>query len=182
MKRFLLISLLTLLVALTGCTTQDDLDQQTETINQHTTETVRDANAPIKKFEILAVNANLQCIQYKNDNIQAFKSFDITPFEHTENTQEFEDGYKLVRNGISDVDRVGDCTDHWEKTGVVETRMELETVEYNKSIYQDGRLIDSSTGTCELWEDGDLDEMQEAASFIYDECFDIDNFWRRINR
>lgn len=171
MKRFILALTLLAAVAVSGCVTQQDLDQQTKEIKQE----VRDAERPLKKYTILDVDAELSCVNTtaveheRHRRVQTdeegygAKTADVHPyygfFEKSDRMQEFDYGKKIVVNGAENTERLdchgedarqvnGTLGDSWKPIG-----LKINHVKYNLSVYDQGTVVRSEVNHCRMYED-----------------------------
>ena len=193
MKRLLLFSLLALTAAVTGCMTQDQLDQQTEEINQHTTEVVQKENRRITKIRVLSVSASMRCVGYdENDRVVKIGQ-DAEPYiERDHAMQEFDNGRTLVLDGIKEIDDSAcpqleeDMRNMSSEVAQIGEELMVEVVEYNKTVYQEGRPVASNVERCRLYNEYDTQdrrfEPEIPVEEVYSECFSIEDAMRVISR
>ena len=177
-------ALLVAVVAVSGCTTDEiateqDLQDQTSELKHHTEEQLEEDNDLVRKIHVREIEFSGVC---ENETDSGFLP-DQTVYDRDSGVQEFAGGSYLVSNGF-DLDRVWvpDCPRRME----LET-LNLDSVSFNKTIYQNGSVISSSSEKCDLWsldgydslrvvgEDrwGIEEQLVERGYLIYSECFQI---------
>lgn len=183
MKKAALI-LLAFVVAASGCTgqdvaTKDDLNEQTMDINQHTSEVEKQENRPLTKYTVKEIDSKGLCSNsghsesYPDISLASVQLFELAG----DDIQEYESGKKLVVNGIEEVKPRIDCHNRTHEV----YQVELDSVSFEKEIYQNGSLIANSTEQCTLYEDADVEKdrpkIYDFADYmapkIYEECFGV---------
>lgn len=189
MKRLIILLLLAITVAVTGCTTQSQLDQQTKEINQHTTDVVQQENRPITKIRLLSVDAETNCVAYDRDDAAVALGEAAADVRHVDRMQQFQNGRTIVLNGLDEI-RHEDCTDleararnRSDPVVQVEEELRVNSVRYNKTVYQEGRPVTSQIETCRMYRHYE-DEWNSAKAVeeLYSECFDIEDAMKVIGR
>lgn len=177
-------ALLVAVVAVSGCTTDEiateqDLQDQTSELKHHTEEQLEEDNDLVRKIHVREIEFNGVC---ENETDSGFLPAQ-TVYDRDSGVQEFSGGSYIVSNGL-DLDHVSvpDCPRRME----LET-LNLDSVSFNKTIYQNGSVISSSSEKCDLWSlDGydslrvvgedrwDIEEqLVERGYLIYSDCFQI---------
>lgn len=193
MNRLLPLALLAAVVAVSGCTTenggiatQGDLNDQTQEINHHTERVVEQASKPVTKYNITEIDVEASCsTRDDHGQLTGISSARVELFERAgSGVQSFDNRKPLIINGIEEVDAEVVCHNRSHD----EARISVDTVTFEKSVYQQGSQVASGTNRCELYEDVDLwDDPTEESEFaehmaekIYDQCFGVD--YRGENR
>lgn len=182
--KWVTVFLLAAVVAVSGCTadtvTDNDLDEQTRDINRHTEQVAAQNSKPVTKYEIIEVETSGSCTyEGRGDRLQDLSHAEVELFELS-NTgiQSYDNSKLLIKNGIKEVDADIDCRNETHD----ESSATLETVTFNKSVYQNGSRIASGQNECKFYEDIRLDEdpwriydfAKAMAGKIYEDCFGVE--------
>ena len=193
MNRFLLFSLLALTGVLTGCTTQDQLDQQTEDINQYATEVVQKENRPITKLRVLSVSVSMHCVGYnEHDHAVKIGQGAEPHIERDHRIQDFDDGRTLVLNGLKEIDDSAcpqpedDMRNTSSEVMEIGEELKVESIKYIKTIYQKDRPVASSVKRCRFCTEYDTKEPgfrpEDPVQGLYATCFEIEDAMQVIGR
>jgi len=144
MKRAVLVALAAV-VAVSGCTgeelaTEQDIQDQSLELKQHTEEQLEKDNNLVREYVINDIEFEGVCGNYTSQRFLR----DSHVYERDRGIQEFQGGSYLVRNGIDlgDID-FPDCGFDMEVRS-----LSLESVSYNKTVFQNGSIISSVSDTC----------------------------------
>lgn len=187
MKRFILTLTLLAAVAVSGCVTEQDLDQQTQDIRQK----IEEEHHSVKKYTVDSVDVRLECWaekeKYSRDRYNA-SSADV--LERQDEVQEFSDGEILVVDGFEADERYPHhaCQDRYDwyrnmsesnlyEDWTLNGNFELEMVRFNYSIYESGGIVHSEQRRCgvwaETWNHRGHRVLEELVDDAYEQCFEV---------